>query len=99
MAEGLEPDGLQDRVVHDQEVSVKLIPSSAAVFGRPGAGAREGEPTAGQRVEIHAGPISPVRDQGAVEGAHRAEPARRPHPRPESGKPGDSPLAHDGVTM
>jgi hypothetical protein len=52
--ERLEPDGSHDRVVHDQEVGVKLMPSSATIFGRPGAGARESEPTTGQRMEIHA---------------------------------------------
>jgi hypothetical protein len=30
-------DGLHDRVVHDQEMSVELMSSAAAIFGRAGA--------------------------------------------------------------
>ena len=94
--ERLEPDGLHDRVVHDQEVGVKLMPSSAAIFGRPGAGAREGEPTAGQRMEIHAGPISPVHDQGAVRRRPPREGLRvgRTHPS----RPGNQVIAPSPTT-
>jgi hypothetical protein len=35
----LEPDGLKYGFVNDQKVGVKLVSSSTAILGRPGAGA------------------------------------------------------------
>ena len=96
--EWLEPDGLHHCVVHDQVVSIKLLPSAATIFGRPGARAREGESTAGQRMKIDTGPIFSVHDQGAVRRRPPRQCLRVAAARLEIAKPGDSPLAHDGVT-
>jgi hypothetical protein len=65
-AERLKLDDLQKCMIHDQEVRIKLAASSATVLRRPRAGAREGEPSAWQRMEIHADPIFRVRDQSPM---------------------------------
>ena len=61
-------DRLECRFVEDQVMRVKLAATSSAVLGWARTGARQSEPSAGQRVEIHARTIILTDDQGACEG-------------------------------